>query len=95
MNDGVLVNDGSYYHEDNEQKLDKRKEKGQAVEGTKLIEELIEHFDERITYHRSIDSITETADPAKFMHQVFANKLTVANLEDERTYLTTLLDQYK
>jgi hypothetical protein len=95
--DGLLVNDGQYYHESADQKLEKRTEKGQAVEGLKLVEAMIERIDERIEFYKSIDSIADeaTLSSDKFMHIVRAHKILVELLSQERDYLAVLLDQYK
>lgn len=94
MSDDLLVRNGEYYDEPKDQKDDRKKDRAKAFDATALIEELLAHKEERINFYRSIDSITTTDDTDKFMHQIEANKLVVAELELERSGLQDLYERY-
>jgi len=77
------------------QKKARAQEKGEALAAQPTIEKMIRHFDRRIKFYDSVDSISpeDRNDPATFMHRFDANSLTKQNLEDEKEWLISLLDK--
>lgn len=87
----------NYFTQPKELKEEVQREKSQARAGLKLLEEIIEHFDERIEHYKKIDSIgsdVET-DPEVHLRQVVANQQTIINLTNERDYLVGLRESIK
>ena len=76
-----------------EQVLEREKEANQVQANAPLIQEIIDSLDARIAFYGSLESIPADVldDPEKFMHQVAANKLTVANLLTEKNTLEELI----
>lgn len=97
--DELYPNDGSYYQptEPAEQIQERKEEKGKVKEGIRLLEDVIERFEERIRFYDSVNSVPGEfrIDPAEFMHRVEANDLTKQNLIVEKTWLEGLRDTYK
>lgn len=77
-------------NEPEERRIERDEEKGKVREGMRLLEEIVERFEARIEHLSSVDAITETSDPAKFMHQISGNQVAKAVLAAELEYLEGL-----
>lgn len=67
---------------------EKQQEKVQAAKNAfererPIITAVIDYLKDEIAFREKIDSITETKDPAKFMHEVEANKIACSVLRKE------------
>lgn len=77
-------------NEPEERKNERAEEMGKVREGMRLLEEMIERFEARAEHLSSVDAITETTEPEKFMHQVSGNRVAKAILLAELEYLESL-----
>lgn len=97
MEEDVYPNDGQYFlpTEPAEQKADRKREKAEAAQSSKVLNELIARYDQRILFYKSVDSIPKEvrADAEKFMVLVNANALVADILSDEREHLMGLLEK--
>ena len=75
-------------------KEDTEREELAVREARDVLVKILERLDERIAHYKSIDSIDDAilADPTLFSHTVAANKLTAANLLQEREVIQALID---
>lgn len=64
-------------------------------EARDVLIEILKRLDERIAFYKSVDAIDDeiTADPTLLSHTITANKLTAANLQQEREAIQALIDQ--
>lgn len=94
--DDVYQNDGTYFlpREPEEQIIARKKEKAKTLEALKVIDGVIEHFNERIAYLSNIDSITEDLETDPLSHQkaFHVKKLLKQALEEEKSLLEELVD---
>lgn len=64
-------------------------------EARDVLIEILKRLDERIAFYKSIDAIDDeiTANPEMLTHTITANKLTAANLQQEREVIQSMIDQ--
>lgn len=97
MEDNLMPNQGNYFQisEPEEQVHERAKQKAKSFDGHAVIKDLIKHFEDRIEFYKTIDSIPQEVrgDEKLFLITVNANALTSTNLLNERDYLKSLLDE--
>lgn len=73
---------------------DNDREEKAIKEAHDVLVKIVERLDDRINHYKSIDAIDDSilADPTLFSHTVAANKLTAANLAQEREVIQALID---
>jgi hypothetical protein len=93
MDDPITTGSSSEFllAEPEDQKQARIDERDNVFQAYPVLEGVIARLTERIKFYESIDSITDTSDPATFMHQVEANRLTKINLTSELIYLEELI----
>lgn len=99
MDDDIMPNDGSFFNpfqEPPEQKLARRKEQARALEVKPVIENIIQHFNERIAYRDTIESLAVDLldDPAMHQKKCEVNELLKLALMEEKQMLEELLETY-
>lgn len=92
--DDVYINDGTYFlpREPKEQKIDRTRERAQTTEQRKILEELINRWEERIEFYESVHAIPDEVklNPELFMKVVTVNKEIVDILLAEKQYIESL-----
>lgn len=100
MDDDMYPNDGAFMGgvplEPRDQVIDRKKEKAQTLEALKLAEHLIQHFDERIAFRDSVESINVDIEKAPALHQkIFqVHKLLKEALQEEKELLEEQIEMY-
>lgn len=71
-------------------------EQTRVFQSLPVLDDLIGHTKERITFYKTIDSIpsTDKTTPTEMLHMINARKLTAEYLEDELNLLETFKRQY-
>lgn len=96
LEDDMYQNDGTFFQPtEPEEQLKERLATKSKVAGAKpLLREVIGHFNERIAFYGSIQSIPREVrkDPHQLAVQLEANEIAQANLSIERDWLEALLD---
>lgn len=97
--DNVLPNDGTYFlpREPKTQVIARKKEKAQVLEAKSVIEAVIKHFEERITYRDTLDSLNVSAvnTPELHLRACVTNDMLKMALIEEKRLLEELLEIYK
>lgn len=97
MDDDLLPNDGSLFDpmaEPVEQAVERKKEKAKTLEALPIINEVIQHFQERIDYQDKLSSIQVdiSADPALHQKAFEVKRLLRKALAEEKQLLEDLLE---
>lgn len=96
--DNVSPNDGTFFGgvplEPVDQRIDRQKERAQALEAKTLIESLLSHFEDRIAFRDSIAALNVDLSQDPLLHQkkCEVNDMLKAALEEERNLLEELLE---
>ncbi len=82
--------------EPKEQSIARKKEKAKTLEALPVIQDVIKHFEERISDRNKLDAITVSIDkdPLLFQKVFETNRLLIATLEEEKSLLEDLLDTH-
>jgi hypothetical protein len=95
-NDDLMPNDGTYFvpTEPPSQAIARKKEKAKTLEAKPVIEAVIKHFEERIKYRDSLDSINVSAinSPEMHLRACVTNDMLKLALVEEKQLLEELLD---
>lgn len=85
---------GTYFNFSGKSKAEEQEESA-VREARDVLVQIVNRLDERIAFYKSIDSIDDeiTANPELLTHTITANKLTAANLTQERETIQALIDQ--
>lgn len=78
------------------QQLEKLKTDAQVVKALPLIQDILDRFNEKVEFFKSVESIPEDVLtlPDEFMHIVAANKLVASMLQAELNYLEDLVAEH-
>ena len=70
-------------------------EENAVREARDVLVQIVQRLDERIAHYKSVDAIPDSivADKELLSHNMAANKLTAANLQQEREVIQALIDQ--
>lgn len=94
--DDVMPNDGEYFlpREPREQVIARKKEQAQVLEAKKVIEQVLSHFEERIMFRDSLESINIDLEKDPALHQKMCevNEMLKLALVEEKNLLVDLLD---
>jgi hypothetical protein len=96
-NDDMYQNDGTYFAiptEPVEQTIARKKEKAKTLEAKTAIENVIKHFEERIKYRDTLDSLNVSAitTPELHLRACVTNDMLRMALIEEKQLLEELLD---
>lgn len=98
MDDDLYPSDGGYFmpREPQEQVIARKKEQAQTLEALKIIEQVIKHFEDRIKFRDSVESINVDIEKDPSLHQkVFqTHKLLKEALIEEKQLLEDLLETH-
>jgi predicted component of type VI protein secretion system len=95
--DNLMPNDGTYFGipvEPVEQTVARKKEKAKTLEAKAEIERVIKHFEERIKYRDTLDSLNVSAinSPEMHLRACVTNDMLKMALIEEKQLLEELLD---
>lgn len=85
---------GTFFNFSGKSRAEEQEE--QAIrEARDVLKQIVERLDDRIAHYKSVDAIPDSivADKELLSHNMAANKLTAANLEQEREVIQALIDQ--
>lgn len=93
-NDGTFM--GGVPLEPIEQRLERKKERANTLEAAKISQAILDHFEQRITYRDTLDSIKPDLAKSPAMHQKACevNAMIKLALIEETNLLRELLDMY-
>lgn len=97
MDDNLYPNDSFYFpREPLDQRLDRKKERAEVLEGKKELIQVVQRLQEQIDFYKSVDAIPDGVrlDPQKFMTMHNAHTQVVEILRGEKEYLEDLLKRY-
>ena len=85
---------GGTYYQPFTKKTRLTEEENDVEKNRKVLEKILDRFDERIAFYQSLESIEADviADPALLAQTVHAHKLTVQNLQTERGIIENLIN---
>lgn len=98
--DDLMPNDGSFMGgvppEPPEQDIERKKEKARTLEVLPVLKNIVEYFEDRISFYGSVDAIPleDKKDPIRFMNMHNANELVRENLRQEKEYIEGLIDTH-
>lgn len=100
MDDNLYPLDGSAFNmrvESDKQLEDKEREISETLSAIPLLKEIVDHLIEKIDFYNSINSVPDSilTSPDEFMHLIAANKQTVNNLEVEKEYILSRVENTK
>jgi hypothetical protein len=91
--------ESSYFliDEPEEQKQERRDDEAMVKQGIRMLEEIIQRFQERITFYDTLDSIEVDIEthPEEHLRAVIAGKQTKTNLMQEKEWLENLRSTFK
>lgn len=93
----LYPNSGALFQQPAKQRREQEDEINDTLAAIPLLREIIDRLDERIAFYGSINCIPSEAmtNPEVFMHIVAANKLTIENLDIERSYILERVENVK
>jgi hypothetical protein len=100
QDENLYPNDGGTYYKPElpeDRKDEESEEKAKALAGMPMITDLIAHFEARIAFYDSLESIPSdvSTQPEEHLRTVLANQMTKENLVSEKEYLEGLQATYK
>lgn len=96
--DDLMPNDSTYFipREPKEQRLARKQEKAQTLEGLTILQDLLRRWDEKISFYDSVRSIPDEirVDKEKFAILSGIHSGIVESLEAEKEYIEELISNY-
>lgn len=85
---------GTFFNFSSKSKSEEQEENA-IREARDVLIQIVERLDERIAFYKSVDAISDeiTSNPELLTHTITANKLTAANLQQEREVIQAMIDQ--
>ena len=92
MDDNLYPNQGAAFSPLSvpvDQRRANDEEINETFQAVPLLKEIVERLDRQIAFYNSLDAVPSESltNPEEFMHIVAANKLTIENLDIERSYI--------
>ena len=95
--DNLYPTQGEHFQpntEPEEQSIERQKEKAATLQALPVLQELVEHFDERIEFRNQLSSVEVDLeqDPALHQKMCAVNQLLAEQLRQEKQFIEDLLE---